>query len=984
MCKIIEKLKNVPNEYRPAPFWSWNGKLEKRELLRQIGDLREKGFGGFVIHARAGLNTPYMGDEWFDCVEACVNEAERRGMYVWLYDENGWPSGFAGGALLANEEFLVSGVKHREAAEWDSSATAAFLFENGAFRRVFRPETGAHAYVYVYTYKNHSYVDLCNGEVTKQFIEKTHEKYYARFSAHFGKTIKGFFTDEPQWFRGDTPYSSMLVPYFKEKYGEDVLEKLPLLFYEADGFEEFRFRYYSALNEMIRDNYFKKIYDWCETHGCELTGHAIDERSYTGQMICSGNVMPFYEYMQQPGMDFLGRFSSGARIAKQVYSVAKQTGRKRVLTEIFAMTGWDVTFEELKWTLQPQLAGGANFICPHLYPYAFARGTRYDHPCMFSRVDPWWEKFGAFNEYCARMCALLSLGTERTKIAVLHTVKSAYLHWNIAEKYDSIANEEEGMDETLKTLFSSGVPFDIVDESLLMREGKAENGKLCAGRCRYDALILPYCTAMNEETAALITEFIQKGGKVLAQYPSSVRVNGSERTGIFQSNVSFEELIGRSEVSFTQPAEQLVSTLRRTADGEKFLFIANLDKYLPHKAGVRIRGMESAELLDVLTLRRRPVSVFGETVYFTVPAAGGEVLLVNSREAGARESGGEKNVCGTENICGAGNVCGAESEDKFLAFEVVPKYAFPEENYLIADEAEWSLDGVRYKKKENVLKIQRELLRRRANGKVYLRHTIEAARLPESVLASVEYRPEKLLVNGETARVYRDGEAYIAEIGKLLRSGKNEIVIVSEFFQRAEVYEVLFGADTTESLLNCLRYDTELTELTLKGRFAVSAKKIVRAEGLYRAKGFILEKAEKFPNTGNTPPNGLPFYRGTLDYTAEVEANSGAGEYEIKLCGRFATAEISVNGAEYADLVCERSAAVRLREGKNTISVRIYSGNRNFYGPFHLAAEDHLVSPDLFAGGTGEYEASRCDERHYYFAPFGLLKIKGDRKKGGR
>lgn len=91
-----------------------------------------------------------------------------------------------------------------------------------------------------------------------------------------------------------------------------------------------------------------------------------------------------------------------------------------------------------------------------------------------------------------------------------------------------------------------------------------------------------------------------------------------------------------------------------------------------------------------------------------------------------------------------------------------------------------------------------------------------------------------------------------------------------------------------------------------------------------------------------------------------------------------------MNGAEYADLVCERSVAVRLREGKNTISVRIYSGNRNFYGPFHLAAEDHLVSPDLFAGGTGEYAASRCDERHYYFAPFGLLKIKGYRKKGGR
>ena len=85
------------SEYRGAPFWSWNDELEKEELCRQIDEFHEMGFGGFVMHPRSGLKTPYLGKDFMDCVRSCGDKAKENRMLAWLYDEDRYPSGFAGG-----------------------------------------------------------------------------------------------------------------------------------------------------------------------------------------------------------------------------------------------------------------------------------------------------------------------------------------------------------------------------------------------------------------------------------------------------------------------------------------------------------------------------------------------------------------------------------------------------------------------------------------------------------------------------------------------------------------------------------------------------------------------------------------------------------------------------------------------------------------------------------------------------------------------
>ena len=100
-----EDFRNPPSEYRAAPFWAWNNRLSAAELVWQIGQLKKLGYGGFHMHVRTGLATEYLSDEYMAVVRACVDKALQEGMLAWLYDEDRWPSGAAGGLVTKEERF---------------------------------------------------------------------------------------------------------------------------------------------------------------------------------------------------------------------------------------------------------------------------------------------------------------------------------------------------------------------------------------------------------------------------------------------------------------------------------------------------------------------------------------------------------------------------------------------------------------------------------------------------------------------------------------------------------------------------------------------------------------------------------------------------------------------------------------------------------------------------------------------------------------
>ena len=100
-----ELFRNPGSEYRGAPFWAWNCKLDREDLLWQLEVLKEMGLGGAHMHVRTGMATPYLSDEHMALVRACVEKCRQEGMLAWLYDEDRWPSGAAGGLLTKDPKY---------------------------------------------------------------------------------------------------------------------------------------------------------------------------------------------------------------------------------------------------------------------------------------------------------------------------------------------------------------------------------------------------------------------------------------------------------------------------------------------------------------------------------------------------------------------------------------------------------------------------------------------------------------------------------------------------------------------------------------------------------------------------------------------------------------------------------------------------------------------------------------------------------------
>ncbi|MBO5736725.1 MAG: hypothetical protein J6S04_02845, partial [Clostridia bacterium] len=371
----LEKLKQALSgdlrDNKSIPFWSWNNALDEKELVKQIEDMYAAGIGGFIMHARTGLKDEYLSEKWWSCIGACLKKAKELDMNAWAYDENGWPSGFVGGKLLENVDFRARFLSYKQTDSYDKEAFVVYVKNESGYERVDEETASAGEYHCVYLNISPANTDILKPEVVDAFIKETHEKYYERFADSFGKELVGFFTDEPQYYRAATPFSVEVEKAFAAK-GKDVKDGLIWLFKQEEGGYEFRTEYYRTMNELYLENFYKKLYDWCEAHNCKLTGHSIEECSLYQQMYGGAGCMPTYEYEHIPGVDFLGRNCATELSPKQVGSVAAQLGKKYVLTETFACGGYDTTPKELKSIADFQYFNGVNMTCQHLYPYSLS------------------------------------------------------------------------------------------------------------------------------------------------------------------------------------------------------------------------------------------------------------------------------------------------------------------------------------------------------------------------------------------------------------------------------------------------------------------------------------------------------------------------------------------------------------------------------------------------------------------------------------
>ena len=485
--------KNVPNRYRPIPFWSWNEKLNTEETQRQIQLMHDVGIGGFFMHARGGLQTEYMGEEWFDNVAASIDKAKELGMYAWAYDENGWPSGFGGGK--------VNGKGEKYCQKY--------------LRMGDKPDAEHHVIAWVdgkcfYYEVNPFYVDVLDGFVTDDFINEIYEPYYEKF----GKEFSGFFTDEPQISRDGFPWSNVLEEEYLKRHGEDLAPHLPELFLEQGDYQNTRARYWKLVTDLFSANFCKKIYDWCESHGLRFTGHFVCEETFHSQLTCNGAVMPHYEYLSIPGMDCLGRHVIYDLTPYQLGSAAQQLGKKQVLSETFALCGHSVSFDELRMIYSHQMVHGVNLLCQHLEGYSLRGIRKRDYPPAMYYQQPWWVEYEKFCTAMSRVGMILAEGKCECDTLLMHPQTSAWIMFNNADCGD-IFDFYERFKKVVNDFDAMHIPFHLGDETLMERHGRVEGNKLIIGQMAYSTVVVPEHIMFLENTERLLAEFKANGGKIV-------------------------------------------------------------------------------------------------------------------------------------------------------------------------------------------------------------------------------------------------------------------------------------------------------------------------------------------------------------------------------------------------------------------------------------------------------------------------------------
>ena len=916
------------SKYRCVPFWSWNGELDEKKLVKQIEWMYTNGVGGFFMHARGGLTTEYLSEKWFSCVKACVKKAQELGMEAYAYDENGWPSGFAGGKLLEDMENHDRYLTFSK-GKYDTQALVSYQIKDN---RLIRTNEGTDC-LNIYMHYSVSTADILNGEVVDKFIALTHEKYWQQNL----EGLKGFFTDEPQFYRWGMPYTKVLADYFRTEYDEDILDGLGLLFIECEGYKSFCYKYWKAMQALMLKNFAKKIYLWCDEKGYKLTGHYIEERSIYEQRLCCAGVMPFYEYEHIPGMDWLGR-SIGNEIApKQLGSVAAQLGKPQTLTETFACCGWDVTPKELKKIAEFQYVAGVNLMCQHLFPYEEHGQRKRDYPAHFSSVNPWVKKnFKEFNDYFSILGKLLSESKEIVNVAVLHPMRSAYFgpKWGDGHGMKEL---DDRFARLVEKLCKDQIGHHYLDETLLAKYGKVEGSHLILGECGYDFLIIPTLYTMDRTTEKLLREYIKNGGKVLLTDGKPEYLEGEAYTyDYLESNVTWEDIL-LAQPYCVEVDEDVRSTYRIDRDGRKFIYVVNLG--CETDVTFSLKDGTSFETYDIVS---DTYSASDLKLHFDEGKS--YILYISDKKV-------------SEMPC---RKCEALYLNK--GFSVCRKV----DNYLTLDFVRYSFDGITYSESLHHMGVFNELLKRRYEGTLYLKYEFYVEVVPDTCKLLVEkMKRGQISVNGMEVDKISDFEygenVNVYDIAKYIKQGKDEIILCIHYYQREEVYYALFGENVTESLRNCLAYDTDIEAIYLKGDFGVFGNfKQGKTKNTIIGKDFRIGKQKI--NISSLIEDGFPFFAGDIELKQTINITDTAKE--LVLTERFEFAEITINGRDVGKMMFSKRLDISkyLHRGENELKITLTVGLRNLLGPFHTQEEETVfVGPYTFER-MGQWQDGTCKD----------------------
>lgn len=945
-----------PAEFRSMPLWVWNDEMEPGRIKEMLAQYRRQGMGGAFVHPRPGLMTEYLGPEWFKLWREALEEGKRLGLLVNIYDENSYPSGFAGGHVpaLAPEtasQFVVAETGLPAAAVSSHPQHLAFFAgkpdDPGSLRRVrSSQEVKEGEQVVAFRLRRASgnmwtagfpYVDLTNPRTAQAFLETTYEAYRREFGDEFGKTVRWAFTDEPLLATGGAydsarlalPLSWATLAEFRKRNGYDLADHLPSLYWDAGDWRKVRFDYWQTLHDLWIEHFMRPMFEWCDRNGLQFTGHFM-EHEWPYPWITPADAS-LHAFQHVPGIDMLGGQELRPHYLftiRQSASVSHQLGR-RLFCEAYGVAGWDATMEHLKRFGDWLLVHGVNFVDQHL-SFATVRGARKrDHPQSFSDAASWWSAYRPHADHLARVSLLSSVSEARHRVLVIHPTTTGFLFARRGAAAPELEKMRENNARLAQFLADHQVDYDYGDEYVLEWFGKVEDKKFRVGKAAYDLVVLSHDVGnLRRQTVPLLEEWLKAGGSVLSMVETPAYVDGRESDAVQKLREQFGKQWVRifdEDGLLAAIRERLPSRIQINApvgflerwlpSGDRVIFLANsTSAAISAKATLEAAGLEEWDTLTGL-IRPYPFTKGQRGIDFSVqlPPAGSLLLLARKDPAPAAApakpawrslSAGPWTVSANEP-----NVLVLDYCDLEVAGETLADINTWRANWII-----WQRHGFERPAWDNAVQFRRNVLDRKfgegTGFKAVFRFTIQGAP-PKDLRLAVE-APElyRVFLNGQpvdfsNAERWLDPHLKAAPAAAAAKTGTNEIVIEASPF------------DTR----------MELENIYLLGSFAA-----VPAE-----KGFQITAASRPLALGPWAKQGRPFYGASVSYSAKVRIPGGHRRLRVSLKELpGALAEVLVNGQALGWIGWPPyEAEVPVQAGNASVEVRVYGTPRNVFGPFH-------------------------------------------------
>ena len=565
--RLYSEFLNPPREYSPMPFWFWNGELDGKRIQEQIRQMVDQHVYGAFLHARDGLETPYLSEQWWKAIDAGLQEAKRSGFFFNFVDEYDWPSGEVRNVWmmgnhqsevlkrnpnfrmksLAYKEQIVHGpssVMLTEVPEQQTVLVARWIgggrLDPETLRRIDLQQTTApvqwHApegdWIIMQFYLEPSVgfdggvVDLMDPDAVKSYFDLSYGEYYRRFKSYFGNTIRYSFSDHEGVFGYRIAWTPALYDAFQKRTGYDLRNVLPLLVYDGgSASRKTRQDYLATLTQLYQDSFWSGITQSAKALGIGRSGHAWEE-SLQSATAFQGSLFALERGLDPVGVDSLYDFGRQPLNFKVTQSVADFEGR-RFACENQGVQGTDsyLDMEGLRKATNAIGAWGVNLFIPHAFDYDAARAN---YPPDWLH-QPYWPYFSQYADYTRRISFMNSERSRHaTNVLLYYPISSVWADsdplFSSKTEYQHLIDPPSWKNGTvlindyygrmILRLAERQWDYNIADDYYFER-ARVEGNELVIGPQRFRAVVLPPITTINANTLKKLLDFYAAGGTIL-------------------------------------------------------------------------------------------------------------------------------------------------------------------------------------------------------------------------------------------------------------------------------------------------------------------------------------------------------------------------------------------------------------------------------------------------------------------------------------